>query len=111
MRCRMRAVVVYYSRTGNTRQVAEAVARSLHTEALPLRLPGKGRRNKADLAQEKALWTHCIREVQDAGIVFIGTPTEFRRPHPAVVKFIVEACQPDGAGNGSQPIRVERGEV
>jgi len=92
MRCRMRSVVVYYSKTGNTQKVAEAMARFLQTEALPLNLSTKGRRNKDDLAQEKALWARCLSEAQNSGIVFIGTPTEFRRPHPAVVKFIEEVA-------------------
>ena len=88
----MRPVVVYYSKTGNTRRVAEAMARSLQTEALPLNLAKKGRRNKAELAKEKALREKCLSQAEDAGIVLIGTPTEFRRPHPMVVKFIKEAA-------------------
>ncbi len=87
----MRSLVVYYSKTGNTKKIAEAVAQSLRTEALPLNLPKKGRRSKAELAKEKALWARCINEAQDAEIAFIGTPTEFRRPHPVVVEFIKEA--------------------
>ncbi len=82
----MKPLVVYYSKTGNTKKVAEAMAQSLQTEALPLNLPKKGRRNKVELAREKALWAKCVNQVLDAELVFVGTPTESRRPHPAVVK-------------------------
>ena len=88
----MRALVVYYSKTGNTKQIAAAMAQALLTEALPLNLPKKGRRSKDELAEEKALWARAIKEAQDAEAVFIGTPTEFRRPHPVVAKFIQEAA-------------------
>jgi flavodoxin len=88
----MRALVVYYSKTGNTKKIAEAMAQSLRTEALPLNLPKKGRRSKDELAKEKALWVKGISEAQDAEIVFIGTPTEFRRPHPLVVEFMKQAA-------------------
>jgi len=58
---------------------------------LPLNLPRKGRRSKDELARERALWAKRISEAQDAEIVFIGAPTEFRRPHPVVVEFIKQA--------------------
>jgi len=88
----MRALVVYYSKTANTKKIAEAMAQSLQTEALPLNLPKKGRRSKEERTKERALWDKAMREAQDAEIVLVGTPTEFRRPHRLVVEFMKEAA-------------------
>jgi flavodoxin len=87
----MRALVVYYSKTGNTKKIAEAMAQSLRTEALPLNLPKKGRRTKDELAAEKVAWNRALSEAKEAELVILGTPTQFRKPHPSVVKFVQEA--------------------
>jgi flavodoxin len=87
----LKAVIVYYSKTGNTRKIAEAMAESLQVEALPLSLAKKGRRTKDEVAAEKAMWSRALSEAKEADIVIIGTPTEFRKPHPTVVKFMEEA--------------------
>jgi flavodoxin len=87
----MKAVVVYYSKTGNTKQIAEAIAQSLHVEALPLNLVKKGRKTKDELAAEKAAWNQALSAANAAELVILGTPTEFRKPHPTVVKFMEEA--------------------
>jgi flavodoxin len=87
----VRSLVVYYSKTGNTKKTAEAMAQALRTEALALNLPKKGRKTKNELALEKTMWAKALREAKDAEIVFVGTPTEFRRPHPLVVEFMKQA--------------------
>lgn len=88
---KMKSAIVYYSRTGNTKRVAEAMAQAIQIEALPLNLPKKGRKTKQELAIEKTLWARAISKAKEAEMVFIGTPTELRRPHPLVVKFVQKA--------------------
>jgi flavodoxin len=78
----VRSVVVYYSKTGNTRKVAEAMAQEIYTQALPLNLSKPGKRTEEERAEEKALFSQAVAKANNADIVLIGTPTEFRQPHP-----------------------------
>ena len=87
----MKTTIVYYSKTGNTKKVAEAMAEALHVDALPLNLAKKGRKTKDELAAEKAGWKRALSEAKEAGLVILGTPTRFRKPHPSAVKFLEEA--------------------
>lgn len=84
----MRSVVVYYSKTGNTQRVAEVMAQEIQTEALPLNLMKKGRRTKEEIEVERTLFSQATNRANEAEIVIIGTPTEFRKPHPRVMDFI-----------------------
>jgi flavodoxin len=86
-----KSVIVYYSRTGNTKRIAEAMAQTIQIEALPLNLIKKGRKTKQELAIEKELWLQAISAAEEAAMVFIGTPTEMRRPHQLVMKFAQKA--------------------
>ena len=70
------------------------MAGALHIPALPLCLVKGGRKSKADLAAEKAAWERALYEAKAADLVILGTPTQFRKPHPSVVKFLDEA-RPD----------------
>ena len=87
----MKATIVYYSKTGNTRKIAEVMAQALPVNVLPLNLAKKGRKTKAERAAEKAAWSRALCEAKEAELVILGTPTQFRKPHPAVVKFVQEA--------------------
>ncbi len=92
MRQRIGPLVVYHSKTGNTRRIAEAIADVLGAEALPLSLMKTGRRTKAERDADRELFEAAMRRAQDAPLVVIGTPTEFRKPHPRALAF-VEAVQ------------------
>jgi flavodoxin len=84
----MNPVVIFYSKTGNTRTIAEVIARELPCEAFALNLVKKGRLSKQENALEKAYFCKAQEQAQDADLVIIGTPTEFRKPHPMVADFI-----------------------
>lgn len=88
----MKTTIVYYSKTGNTRKIAEVMAQALHASALPLNLAKKGRKSRVELAAEKGAWNRALSEAKEAELVIIGTPTQFRKPHPLVVKFAREAA-------------------
>lgn len=87
----MKATILYYSKTGNTRKIAEVMAQALQVDALPLNFAKKGRRTKDELAAEKVAWNRALSEAKAAELVILGTPTQFRKPHPSVVKFVQEA--------------------
>ena len=84
----MKSVVIYYSKTGNTRRIAEAVAQEIHCEALPLNLSKNGRLTRQETALEKSYFSYALDKAETAELVIIGTPTEFRKPHPVVTDFI-----------------------
>ena len=84
----MKTVVIYYSKTGNTQGIAEAIALEIRAEAFPLNLMKKGRRTNEEKARERALFSHAIDTANEADLVIIGTPTEFRKPHPQVMTFL-----------------------
>ena len=88
----MKSVVIYYSKTGNTEKIAEAIAQEMRTEALPLNLTNRkaSRRTREEREAEEALFSQAIARANAADIVILGTPTEFRKPHPRVMEFIDE---------------------
>jgi hypothetical protein len=64
---------------------------TLQIDALPLNLVKKSRKSKDELAAEKLGWIRALGEAGKADLLIIGTPTEFRKPHPTAVKFMEEA--------------------
>jgi len=84
-------VVIYYSKSGNTRQIAEIIAKAARCEALPLNLVHKGRPSRQEDALESSYFNDALGKAQTAELVFLGTPTEFRKPHPVIVDFIKRA--------------------
>jgi flavodoxin len=81
-------IVIYYSKTGNTRQIADTMAHALQTESLPLNVMKAGRKTKAELETEDSLFETAWRRARESALVILGTPTEFRKPHSRVVAFV-----------------------
>jgi len=44
--------------------------------------------SKVELEEEKTYFAEAIEKAKKAEVVLIGTPTEFRKPHPKAMKFI-----------------------
>jgi|GEM_PF-1802402 len=84
----MDTVVVYYSKTGNTKKIAEAIASSAQGVLFPLNYVKKGRKTKAELEIEAALFKSALDAAVSADLVIIGTPAEFRMPQKKVMEFI-----------------------
>ena len=89
----MNSLVVYFSKTGNTKIIAQTIAQELYCESLPLNLMKHGRKTKAELEIEANLVRTAIERSKNVEMLFLGTPTEFRKPHPRVVEF-VKTAQP-----------------
>ena len=85
----MASVVVYYSKSGNTKAVAEIIADGLGCEALPVNLmEKKGRGTKEERDREKALYAAALRRGAGCRLVVVGTPTEFQKPKSMISRFV-----------------------
>lgn len=85
---KMRNCVVYVSKSGNTKAVADEIARELGAKAMSLNLMGKkGRGTKEDREEEKRLFAKALEESEGADLVVVGSPTGFRKAHSKVIRF------------------------
>ena len=84
----MRITVAYYSKTGNTKTIADSIARVLGCDSIPINIVKHGRKTKQELDQEKQLFQNAINKCNQSDLVFIGTPTEFRKPHSKIIDLI-----------------------
>jgi flavodoxin len=83
------SVVVYYSKSGNTKAVAELIADGLGCEALPVNLmEKKGRGTSEERDREKALYAAALRSASACRLVVVGTPTGFRKPKSMIRRFV-----------------------
>ncbi|KPL19040.1 MAG: hypothetical protein AMJ92_04895 [candidate division Zixibacteria bacterium SM23_81] len=91
----MKALVVYYSRTGNTKQVAEMIAGELKADLEEL-VDKKDRRgllgylrSGRDAVRDKTTELKPLqRQSSDYDLIFVGTPVWASRPAPAVRAFL-----------------------
>ncbi|MCX6335645.1 MAG: hypothetical protein NT092_15325 [Bacteroidia bacterium] len=84
----MKITVAYYSKTGNTKTIADSIARVLGCDSIPINIMKHGRKTKQELDQEKQLFQNAINKCNQSDLVFIGTPTEFRKPHSKIIDLI-----------------------
>jgi flavodoxin len=80
--------VVYYSKTGNTKTIADYIAKALECDSIAINLMKHGRKTKLEIDQEKQLFKNAVEKCNQADLLFIGTPTEFRKPHPKIIDLI-----------------------
>jgi len=84
----MRATVVYFSKSGNTRGVAEAMAEELVAPSFSVNLmEKKGRGTKEEQAREKELFSEALEASRGADLVLIGTPTSFQQAKSQILRF------------------------
>ena len=91
----MKALVVYYSRTGNTKHVAEMIAEELKADLEEL-VDKRGRegflrylRSGRDAIREKTTELKSLQhQPGDYDLIFVGTPVWASRPAPAVRAFL-----------------------
>jgi len=84
----LKTTVVYYSKTGNTKTIADTIARVLGCDSIPINLMKHGRKTKQELDEEKQLFQNAVNKCNQSDLVFIGTPTEFRKPHKKIIDLI-----------------------
>lgn len=84
----MKSIVIYYSKSGNTKKIAEYAADILRTEALSLNLISKkGRGTKEEQDKEKKLFNSALKKSKNVDLVIIGTPTSFQKAHSKIIRF------------------------
>ena len=84
----MKSIVVYRSKSGNTKAIAEAMAAKLETKALPVNLvEKKGRGSKEEQEKEKDLFAQALEACKDADLVIVGTPVNFQKAHSQITRF------------------------
>ncbi|MBN2156803.1 MAG: hypothetical protein JW776_12240 [Candidatus Lokiarchaeota archaeon] len=85
----MSKFVVYISKSGNTKVIAEKIAQVAHYELISLNLmEKKGKGSSGEQAQEEARFMSAIRRCKNAELVFVGTPVIMKQPHPKIAKFV-----------------------
>jgi len=92
----MKSLVVYRSKSGNTKGIAEVIASKLKAKALPVNLlEKKGRGTKEEQQKEKDMFAEALESCKDADLVIIGTPVSFQKAHSQITRF----CKQLGAKN------------
>ncbi|NHJ38584.1 MAG: hypothetical protein FK731_01030, partial [Asgard group archaeon] len=85
----MKALVIYHSKTNNTKSIAEIIAKQLKTEAIPINLlEKKGRGTKEEQEKEKELFNDALNKSKDFDLIIIGTPTSFQKAHSKIIRFV-----------------------
>jgi flavodoxin len=84
----MKATIVYFSKSGNTRGVAEAMAGELAAPSLSVNMmEKKGRGTKEERDREKELFSEALEASRGADLVLIGTPTSFQQAKSQILRF------------------------
>jgi flavodoxin len=87
----MKSIVVYYSKSGNTKSIAEAIADTLNAETFQLHLMKKGRRTREEREEENRLFNLALEKSKTCDLLLIGTPTSFKKAHSKIIRFTKEA--------------------
>jgi flavodoxin len=88
----MKTKVAYYSKTGNTKTIADFIAKSIGCDAIAINLMKYGRKSKKEIEDEKQIFRNTVEQCNNSDLVFIGTPTIFRKPHSQIMEFIGIVC-------------------
>jgi flavodoxin len=84
----MQTIVAYYSKTGNTKIIADRIAEAIGCDSVSINLMKRGRKSKQEIEDERLIFKNAVDNCNKSDLVFLGTPTEFRKPHPRIVEFI-----------------------
>lgn len=84
----MNATVVYYSKTGNTKIIADSIAKTIGCDSIAINFMKIGRKTKQEIEEEKQMFKNAVEQCNQSDLLFIGTPTEFRKPHSKIVDLI-----------------------
>ncbi|MBK5113932.1 MAG: flavodoxin family protein [Candidatus Heimdallarchaeota archaeon] len=84
----MKVIVVYYSKTGNTKSIAEIIAEKSKAKIIPINLfEKKGRGTEEERLKEAELFQLALDESENADLLFIGTSTSFKQAQSKIRRF------------------------
>lgn len=84
----MKIVIVYYSKTGNTKSIAEIIAEKSKAKIIPINLlEKKGRGTEEERLKEAELFEQALNESENADLLFIGTSTCFKQAQSKIRRF------------------------
>ena len=84
----MKVVVVYYSKTGNTKSIAEIIAGKSKAKLFTINLlKKKGRGTEEERQKEADLFQLALNVSENADLVIIGTSTSFKQPQSKIRRF------------------------
>lgn len=87
----MDSIVVYYSKSRNTKNVAEQIASKLEAKALPINLiTKKGKGTKAEQEKEQNFFDEALDACKEADLVVVGTPTNYGKACSMITRFTKE---------------------
>ncbi len=85
----MKVVVIYYSKTGNTKSIAEVIAKRSKAKIQPINLvEKKGRGTEEERQKEVELFELALNEGKYADLLFIGTSTSFKKAQSKIRRFV-----------------------
>ena len=84
----MKVVVVYYSKTGNTKRIAEIIAEKGKAKIIPINLlEKKGRGTEEERLKEAEFFQLALKESENADLLIIGTSTSFKQAQSKIRRF------------------------
>jgi len=85
----MSKFVVYASKSGNTKAIAERIAQVAGCELIPLNfLEKQGKNSSGNKEQEQTMYNKAIKQCKNAELVFVGTPVIAKQPHSRIRDFV-----------------------
>ncbi len=85
----MKVVVIYYSKTGNTKSIAEVIAKRSKAKIQPINLvEKKGRGTDKERQKETELFELALNECKYVDLLFIGTSTSFKKAQSKIRRFV-----------------------
>jgi flavodoxin len=64
----MKTTVVYYSKTGNTKIIADSIAKALECHSIPVNLMKSGRKTKQEIEEEKQTLKNTVEECNQSDV-------------------------------------------
>jgi len=84
----LKVVVVYYSKTGNTKSIAKIIAKKSNAKLLPINLlEKKGRGTVEERMKEAELFQLALNISENVDLVIIGTSTSFKQAQSKIRRF------------------------
>jgi flavodoxin len=83
-----KTTIVYYSKTGNTKLIANTISVTLGCNSCAINIMKSGRKTRQENDDEKLMQLKAIEQCNQLDLVIIGTLVEFRKPRAKIIDYI-----------------------